>query len=339
VVVQIGGRIQTVAGALATLTATSATVSHSANVILQAASGGAVFIEDAILQRGLIDKRGTSTAGTFRFGHGANGLRVVTLDGGTINVIGNANYTCANGCEYGWSSVTNFAGDRDVIHRHVHVVDNSTINHTGTGGVAGTFLDDIRDTTVEKFGTLTLSASGAVVNYVNACLIHSNSTMAITGTSTGQTIDRCHVYGNSTFTVADCVSLSHTANTLTGNSTFLYSNVTAGKSSGTVTLASGAVLNVTNATVAGLVNGIDLSSFARLNISGTAAGVTRVQASTTAVINMPQGAHTNVEASMGGTLNINVGNATGVYHHTNVTTTTTALNTGRGRDFFNNNIV
>jgi hypothetical protein len=320
------------------VTLTSVEMGFSAQVFVRAGSAGNVFLEDAILQRGLIDKRATSTAGTFRFGHAASGQRVVTLDGGTINVIGNANYTCANGCEYGWSSVTNFAGDRDVIHRHVHN-DSSTINHTGTGGVAGTFLDDIRDTTVEKFGTLTLSASGAVVNYVNACLIHSNSTMAITGTSTGQTIDRCHIYGNSTFTVADCVAMAHTANTLIGNSTFLYSNVTASKPSGTVALAGGAILNVTNATVAGLVNGIDLNSFGRLNISGTAAAVTRVQASTTATINMPQGTHINVEASMGGTLNVNAGNTTGVYHHTNVTTTTTGANTGRGRDFFNNNIV
>jgi hypothetical protein len=338
VVVQIGGRIQTVAGALATLTATSATVSHSANVILQAGSAGAVFIEDAILQRGLIDKRATSTAGTFRFGHIATAAQTTTLDGATIAIIGNANYTIASGF-YGRTSTVNFGGDRDVQHIANDIRNTTTINHTGTGGVAGTFLDRIIESRIDR-STVNFTATGAVQNSIEMLEMLSNSTFNIQGTSSGQRCIRWKLAAFSVATFTDVTAaMNHTNTTVWDASTLTYTNSAVAKNIADSSLTGGSVLTIASPTAAGLVQRITAFSQGTVTISGGVGTVSRATASARAVLAFTGGAaHENITASMQSTLTMPFSTSS-VYHHTTANTTTTAANTGRGRDFFNNNIV
>jgi hypothetical protein len=338
VVVQIGGRIQTVAGALATLTATSATVSHSANVILQAASGGAIFIEDAILQRGLIDKRATSTAGTFRFGHIATAAQTTTLDGATIAIIGNANYTIAGG-KYATFAAVNFGGDRDVQHLWSTVGTQSVINHTGTGGTAGTILDRIFESRIDR-STVNFTATGAVQNSLEMAEFLSTSVFNVQGTTSGQRWVRWKMAAFSTATFNNVTAtMIHTNTTLWDSSTLTYTNGAVAKNIEDTQVTSGSVLTITAPTVAGLINRLTIFSRGTITVSGTVGTVSRSHASAGGILNFTGGAaHANVTATMVGALTMPF-DTSNVYHNTTANTTTTAANNGRGRDFFNNNIV
>jgi hypothetical protein len=330
--------IQTQAGALTNVTMTNSTMAFNATVLVRAGSAGTVVLEDAILQRGLIDKRATSTAGTFRFGHIATAAQTTTLDGATIAIIGNANYTIAGG-KYATFATVNFSGDRDVQHLWSTVGTQSVINHTGTGGTAGTILDRIFESRIDR-STVNFTATGAVQNSLEMAEFLSTSVFNVQGTTSGQRWVRWKMAAFSTATFNNVTAaMIHSNVSLWDSSTLTYTNGAVAKNIDDTQVTSGSVFTITSPTVAGLINRLTIFSRGTITVSGPVGTVSRSHASAGGILNFTGGAaHANVTATMAGALTMpfDTGN---VYHNTNANTTTTAANTNRGRDFFNNNII
>jgi hypothetical protein len=331
--------VLTQAGSLANVSLNRVNMSSQAAVTAFAGSGGSVFIEDAVLQRGAINKQATSTTGVFRFGQVSAGAAVTTLDGATINIPGTASLYQIVGGTYGRFSTVNFGGDRDVQHISNDIRNTAVINHTGTGGIAGTFLDRIYECEIQR-STVNFTATGATQNSLEATQMLSNSTFNIQGTTTGQRWVRWKLAAFSAATFNNVTAtMIHTNTTVWDASTLTYSNGAVAKNLEDNQITSGSVVTVNTPTAAGLIHRLNVFARGTITVSGAVGTVSRSTASAGGVLNFTGGAaHANITASMSGTLTLPFA-SDNIYHNTTQNTTSTAVNSGRGRDFFNNNIV
>jgi hypothetical protein len=131
--------------------------------------------------------------------------------------------------------------------------------------------------------------------------------------------------------VQNCALNDGTLLMTTGNSTGCVVN--------TASVRSGGILAMSGVTNVITVSEVDLSSGGILNMSGACGNISNVCVYANGEVTANGSTISGLAKSMNSTLSTGAFTQTNIYHHFNANQTLTAANTGRGRDYFNNNLV
>jgi hypothetical protein len=302
------GSVQTVAGSNSPINMSYTDIANSSLMQVSATStSGAIDISRSQLRtNAVINKTGT----------GALSLSVSSMLTGRIDLTGVRSF------QMSYSTLANFS--------------SLTLSAAAGGGVT----DQMFYTTITDAATVTFSATGATANTLGYSSIRGVAgAVTFSGTNNGTQARRFDVVsGTATFS-NNTVPFPLVNNIgVRDGGVFSVTGNTADQNIQNNTMESGGGLFVTNKSVASSVTLNSLRAFGSLTTQGTAGNCVQVSVAIGVVVHNG-GALSGCCKSMAGTLTTGAFNHTNIYHNTNVSQVLTAANNGRGRDYFNNNLV
>jgi hypothetical protein len=291
------------------------TIENGSTVVGRALAGGGLSVTQCNLRSlSRVDKVSTSTAGT---------VSIVRCDLESSGFVqhGGTGILNVRDVKITQSSRVNVTGgDRNYDIDRVTLTEIGQANLSGTG--AG-IVDAIIDTQINSRASITLSATGAVQNRViYSDLSGLSGTVSITGTSSGQTVQR-FIGANGAFSVANCTALTNYESNFCGNlSSINVSNLAVSKDVNYASLTNVSTLSVNAGTVAGAVNYVDISGASTVTVNGPTGTISRASCEDGGQILFNGGAtHSQISKKMSGIF------TTGNFSHANVAHWTTASKT------------
>ena len=291
-----------------------------ANGIANANAGatGTITLTGTTNNSGQIVKTATSTAGNMSITTSTLGNTAIIQSSGTGNI-------SVSDTELSSNSRITISGDRGVSAIRCVFEDFAQLQQTGTVAVN----DMIVDSKIETRGAIRLSSSGATAHRLNYCKVEGSGSLTISGTSTGQKLNRVRAIDSSYVFDNNTVPNSYSNMFAVGGCTATFQNLAVAKTFDNVNLSINSVLNVSAPTGSGTVQGISARDNARINITGTAGSGNGIYAKERGIITFNGGSCTDISKQMNGTL------TTGNFIHNNVvvinpiSVTLTANNTNR----------
>lgn len=302
-------------------------------------SSGQMSGQANIINQSIVNFNGT------RYSAFANGIvnantgavGTVTLTGTTNNsgqiiktatsTSGNMNITTS---VLGKSSIIQQSGTGAVFISDTELSSNSRVTVSNTRGLSilrgefrnltqiiqsGTTVvnDSIVDSECATRATLTISSSGAIAHTFNYCKVEgSGANLTISGTSTGQTLNRVRAIDSSYTFSNNTVANTFSNMLITDGCTATIQNLAVTKTFNNVQLDNSSVLNVNAPSVAGTIQGISARDNAGININGTAGAGNGIYAKERGIVTFNGGSCTDISKQMNGTL------TTGNFIHNNV---------------------
>jgi hypothetical protein len=330
------------------------TVTNSSSVIN--ASSGTLSISLSNISGSIINRVAAGT-GTITL------TRCQVLTNSTISSGGSSTGTTTfTSC--GWSEGSTFTANSTAVGNtltNCSFSSNSTFSHSSAKPIV---FARVR---MDSQAGVTVNSTGVGGTYtVSECKLSMRGTLALSDThNQSLTISQIHVTGlGGSF---QCLGTATAA--LTGitrlsldHGTFTVQNTTASpgtcgnlrvESAGSillnattvaVSLQSSSVRTAGSITLNGVTStstksGIDVSTGASYNANGAAAVATNITLSLGGIYTHNGGNSLRVNKSLASILTSGAFNHNDIYHHTTVANVLTVANAGRGRDFFNNNLI
>jgi hypothetical protein len=271
-------------------------------VSVQTGAVGTVTLTGTNNNSGQINKTTTSTAGS---------MTILTTTLNNTSVIqqsgtGNLQITDTTVDSNSRITLTNTRGLTVTRGRFSNLVQ---ITQTGTGAVVDSLIDSTGDTR----GIYNLSSTGAAAHQLSYAVVRGlGGNINISGTSTGQVLNRVKADSGSYNFNNNTIANSYSAMTATDGSNISFQNMTVAKAVNNVTAMNSGNISVNNPTGTGSINGLVAIGNGGININGTARQANGLYARSRGIITHNGGNATDLVKEMTGTL------TTGAFTHTNV---------------------
>lgn len=295
----------------------------NSNITIQASANGNVSVADVeMIGQSQIIKFTSSTAGTLTI---STGTRIFSSSFIYQQAIGNL--TVSQSEIIGSSGVNHISGDRNYSISRLSISEVARANLSGTGNLV---TDIIQDCNIDSRGTINNSATGVAANQLLYSRIRGLSgTINITGTSTGQIVQRCEANDAALQFINMTIANAHDLHSANQGGSITFQNIGVVKNTSYFRTQSLGTINASNLTITGNMTRVEAINSGNINISGTAGTITQVL-SEQGTININGGtSHININKRMGGVLTTGNFTSNNVQHHSPTSKTYTTNNLNR----------